>query len=109
MISCIILVKEQKKNLKVHLFCFVGVQILEKLFEFGASLCFHRFGADVMEMVVSWTKGLCNDISRGHLLNHLDDAISEPPKQGEKDLSNWSVLDVGTGNGLLLQEFAKQG
>nr|CAD1822758.1 unnamed protein product [Ananas comosus var. bracteatus] len=26
-----------------------------------------------------------------------------------KDLSSWSVLDVGTGNGLLLQELAKQG
>lgn len=62
-----------------------------------------------MEMVASWTKGLSNDISQGHLLNHIDDAISESLGQGEKDLSNWSVLDVGTGNGLLLQEFAKQG
>ncbi|CAL9071937.1 unnamed protein product [Musa textilis] len=26
-----------------------------------------------------------------------------------KDLSGWSVLDIGTGNGLLLQELAKQG
>ncbi|CAH1444939.1 unnamed protein product [Lactuca virosa] len=27
----------------------------------------------------------------------------------DKDLAGWSVLDVGTGNGLLLQDLAKQG
>jgi 2-polyprenyl-3-methyl-5-hydroxy-6-metoxy-1,4-benzoquinol methylase len=26
-----------------------------------------------------------------------------------EELSNWSVLDLGTGNGLLLQALAKQG
>lgn len=67
------------------------------------------FGADVMEMVASWTKSLCADISQGHLQNHVNDANSETVKQDEKDLSTWSVLDVGTGNGLLLQELAKQG
>ncbi|KAL8099241.1 uncharacterized protein LOC141684654 [Apium graveolens] len=67
------------------------------------------FGADVMEMVASWTKGLCNDIARGQMLNHADDGTSVPFEQGEKDLQDWSVLDVGTGNGLLLREFAKQG
>ncbi|KAK3012442.1 hypothetical protein RJ639_010365 [Escallonia herrerae] len=67
------------------------------------------FGADVMEMVASWTKRLCIDISRGQLQNHLDDTISQPVVQGEEDLSSWSVLDVGTGNGLLLQELSKQG
>lgn len=30
-------------------------------------------------------------------------------EQAEKDLARWRVLDVGTGNGLLLQELAKQG
>ncbi|CAH1412760.1 unnamed protein product [Lactuca virosa] len=30
-------------------------------------------------------------------------------KTEDKDLAGWSVLDVGTGNGLLLQELAKQG
>ncbi|KAK1357467.1 protein-lysine N-methyltransferase Mettl10 [Heracleum sosnowskyi] len=64
------------------------------------------FGADVMEMVVSWTKGLCNDIAQGQMLNHVGDGTSVTH---EKDLTDWSVLDVGTGNGLLLQEFAKQG
>ncbi|KAM7524251.1 hypothetical protein LguiA_014153 [Lonicera macranthoides] len=56
------------------------------------------FGAGVMEMVASWTKSLCVDICKGQLSNHHDDSIS-----------SWSVLDLGTGNGLLLQELAKQG
>ncbi|KAI3722746.1 hypothetical protein L2E82_33814 [Cichorium intybus] len=67
------------------------------------------FGADVMEMVASWTKGLCIDISQKHLQNHNNDNDSESVNQEEKDLASWSVLDVGTGNGLLLQELAKQG
>ncbi|CAK9153349.1 unnamed protein product [Ilex paraguariensis] len=67
------------------------------------------FGADVMEIVASWTKSLCIDISQGHLPNHVDDANSKPAGYCEKDLSSWSVLDVGTGNGLLLQELANQG
>ena len=72
-------------------------------------LCFYRFGADVMELVASWTKGLCIDISHGQLPNHVDDTKSELVDQGDKYLSTWSVLDIGTGNGLLLQELAKQG
>nr|XP_043632060.1 EEF1A lysine methyltransferase 2-like [Erigeron canadensis] len=67
------------------------------------------FGADVMEMVASWTKGLCMDISQRHGQSHHDDDESEHVRQEEKDLAAWSVLDVGTGNGLLLQELAKQG
>lgn len=46
---------------------------------------------------MNWTKGLCANVSRG--LNAADN----------KDLSNLSALDIGTGNGLLLQELAKQG
>ncbi|XP_059640779.1 uncharacterized protein LOC132282951 [Cornus florida] len=67
------------------------------------------FGADVMETVASWTKSLCTDVAQGHLLNHVDENKSEPVEQSDKDLSSWSVLDIGTGNGLLLQELAKQG
>ncbi|KAL4582481.1 hypothetical protein LXL04_007031 [Taraxacum kok-saghyz] len=63
------------------------------------------FGADVMEMVASWTKGLCDDISKKEVENHHDNDNSE----FKKDLGAWSVLDVGTGNGLLLQELSKQG
>ena len=33
----------------------------------------------------------------------------EPTKEDDKFLSSWSVLDIGTGNGVLLQELAKQG
>ncbi|XP_031117558.1 EEF1A lysine methyltransferase 2 [Ipomoea triloba] len=67
------------------------------------------FGADVMETVGSWTKSLCIDIALGHFPNHIGDTNSIPAGHHEKDLSKWSVLDIGTGNGLLLQELAKQG
>lgn len=62
-----------------------------------------------MEVVASWTKNLCVDISRSHIPNHVDDIKSETVEDGDKYLSTWSVLDIGTGNGLLLQELAKQG
>ncbi|QHO39486.1 hypothetical protein HN873_013452 [Arachis hypogaea] len=67
------------------------------------------FGADVMEVVASWTKDLCVDISQGRIPNHVDDVKAEASELGNKVLSSWSVLDIGTGNGLLLQELAKQG
>lgn len=62
-----------------------------------------------MEVVASWTKSLCIGISQGHIANHMDDIKSDPIEDGDKYLSTWSVLDIGTGNGLLLQELAKQG
>ncbi|KAK6266607.1 hypothetical protein QUC31_017444 [Theobroma cacao] len=67
------------------------------------------FGADVMDTVTSWTKSLCIDSSQCHMPNHVDEAKPEPVEHGDKYLSCWSVLDIGTGNGLLLQELAKQG
>ncbi|KAL9427720.1 hypothetical protein AB3S75_029826 [Citrus x aurantiifolia] len=67
------------------------------------------FGADVMDVVASWTKSLCISISQGHMLNHVEDLKSEPVEENDKYLSSWSVLDIGTGNGLLLQELSKQG
>ncbi|XP_009360015.2 EEF1A lysine methyltransferase 2-like [Pyrus x bretschneideri] len=67
------------------------------------------FGADVMEVVASWTKSLCIDISKGRTPNHVDNNKSDTVEQGDKYLSGWSVLDIGTGNGLLLQELSKQG
>ncbi|KAJ7971259.1 Protein-lysine N-methyltransferase [Quillaja saponaria] len=66
------------------------------------------FGIDVMEVVASWTKSLCIDISQGHKPNHVDDK-SGNTELDDKYLSSWRVLDIGTGNGLLLQELAKQG
>ncbi|XLS49078.1 hypothetical protein HN51_023436, partial [Arachis hypogaea] len=67
------------------------------------------FGADVMEVVASWTKALCVDISQGGIPNHVDDVKAEASDLGNKVLSNWSVLHIRTGNGFLLQELAKQG
>ncbi|CAN1351533.1 EEF1A lysine methyltransferase 2 [Linum perenne] len=67
------------------------------------------FGGDVMDVVASWTKNLCIEISQGHIPNHVNDTKSSPVEDGVKYLSSWNVLDVGTGNGLLLQELAKQG
>ncbi|KAL8472666.1 hypothetical protein ACS0TY_029762 [Phlomoides rotata] len=67
------------------------------------------FGPDVMENVASWTKNLCLEISQHNLPNHVDSTNCVPVGQPDKDLSGWSVLDVGTGNGLLLQELSKQG
>ncbi|KAF5737843.1 methyltransferase-like protein 10-like [Tripterygium wilfordii] len=67
------------------------------------------FGVDVMDVVTSWTKSLCIEISQGQLPNQVDDTTSELIEQGDKYLSEWSVLDIGTGNGLLLQELAKLG
>ncbi|KAE9595184.1 putative protein-lysine N-methyltransferase Efm4 [Lupinus albus] len=67
------------------------------------------FGVDVMEVVASWTKALCIDISQGRIPNRDDDVKAVANELGDKLLSCWSVLDIGTGNGLLLQELAKQG
>ncbi|KAF8390060.1 hypothetical protein HHK36_024581 [Tetracentron sinense] len=67
------------------------------------------FGDGVMDIVASWTKNLCSHISQGRMPNLDNDVKSESVQQGGKELSGWSVLDIGTGNGLLLQELAKQG
>ncbi|XP_042379537.1 EEF1A lysine methyltransferase 2-like [Zingiber officinale] len=66
------------------------------------------FGIEVMETVATWTKTLCANISQPH--KSEGSSNSEPdPDSISKDLSSWGVLDIGTGNGLLLQELAKQG
>lgn len=49
------------------------------------------------------------NICKSHLPNDVADVDSEPIMQHDKDMSGWSVLDIGTGNGLLLQELDKQG
>ncbi|CAL1405358.1 unnamed protein product [Linum trigynum] len=67
------------------------------------------FGGDVMDVVASWTKRLCIDISQGHNTNHVNDTKSSSVEDGDQYFSDWSVLDVGTGNGLLLQDLSKQG
>ncbi|KAL3618976.1 hypothetical protein CASFOL_037204 [Castilleja foliolosa] len=67
------------------------------------------FGADVMETVATWTKNLCFETSQRHFPNHSVNTNCLPAGETQKDLSGWSVLDVGTGNGLLLQELSKKG
>ncbi|KAG5223480.1 mRNA for AR401 family protein [Salix suchowensis] len=67
------------------------------------------FGDDVMDVIASWTKSLCFEISQGCIPNHVDDIKSETVEENDKYLSSWSVLDIGTGNGLLLHELAKLG
>jgi hypothetical protein len=64
-----------------------------------------RFGADVMDTVAVWTKSLCS-IIEGRIPSGQDSIESEVD---ENLFSNYPVLDVGTGNGLLLQALAKQG
>ncbi|XP_010552021.1 PREDICTED: protein-lysine N-methyltransferase mettl10-like [Tarenaya hassleriana] len=67
------------------------------------------FGDDVMENVASWTKDLCIGISQRGMASSASDNKAEANEQGSKYLSSWDVLDIGTGNGLLLHELAKQG
>ncbi|KAL2897399.1 EEF1A lysine methyltransferase 2 [Bienertia sinuspersici] len=70
---------------------------------------FRQHGHAVMDTVVSWTKSLCIDITQRRLLNHGGSDKTEHDNHEVHDLSSWSVLDLGTGNGLLLQELAKHG
>lgn len=71
------------------------------------------FGVEVMESVATWTVRLCSSIKQGHNIDQedvpnikLEEADSE---ETAKELASWSVVDIGTGNGLLLQALAKQG
>ena len=67
-----------------------------------------RFGIEVTDAMMTWTKGLCANMSQGW--NAADYSSNTSESRGSNtDLSSLSVLDIGTGNGLLLQEFAKQG
>ncbi|PKA56942.1 hexaprenyldihydroxybenzoate methyltransferase [Apostasia shenzhenica] len=65
------------------------------------------FGAEVMDTVVMWTKNSCLNLSHDQIAVVCGDCKSTP--EASQPLSKWSVLDIGTGNGLLLQELAKQG
>ncbi|KAI3854882.1 hypothetical protein MKW92_004103 [Papaver armeniacum] len=67
------------------------------------------FGADVMDTVAAWTKNLCTNVSPDNVQDLANDVSKSDSETHSADLSTWSVLDIGTGNGLFLQEFAKQG
>ena len=58
-----------------------------------------------MDTVAIWTKSLCSIID-GRIPSGQDSIESEVD---ENLFYNYPVLDVGTGNGLLLQALAKQG
>ncbi|CAH8363000.1 unnamed protein product, partial [Eruca vesicaria subsp. sativa] len=64
------------------------------------------FGDDVMEIVTSWTKDLCVEISKKEMSVSDNGEVND---QADKYLSSWNVLDLGTGNGLLLHQLAKEG
>ncbi|XP_020275429.1 protein-lysine N-methyltransferase mettl10 [Asparagus officinalis] len=66
------------------------------------------FGIDVMDTVASWTRNLCLNLCQHQNVTAESNCKSES-SDTIKDLSSWSVLDLGTGNGLLLHELAKQG
>ncbi|KAJ6794405.1 Uncharacterized protein M6B38_232405 [Iris pallida] len=66
------------------------------------------FGAEVMDTVASWTRTLCLNMSKGHIVPG-DNNCESVSGDTVSDLPSWSVLDIGTGNGLLLHELAKQG
>jgi SAM-dependent methyltransferase len=71
------------------------------------------FGVEVMDSVAAWTVRLCSSLKQGHNIDQegvtnikLEEENSEATA---KELASWSVLDIGTGNGLFLQALAKQG
>lgn len=66
------------------------------------------FGVEVMDTVASWTRNLCLIMIQP---SNVAEGSNCKCETGDyvNDLSTWSVLDIGTGNGLLLHELAKQG
>ncbi|XP_020592946.1 protein-lysine N-methyltransferase Mettl10 [Phalaenopsis equestris] len=67
------------------------------------------FGAEVVATLVAWTKNLCLNMLRDQIAVVDDSDGRYASVDISKHLSGWSVLDIGTGNGLLLQELAKIG
>lgn len=66
------------------------------------------FGAEVMGTIVAWTKNLCLNLPQGRIA--VDEGDGKYALDGfTNNFADWSVLDIGTGNGLLLQELAKTG
>ncbi|CAM0953483.1 unnamed protein product [Alopecurus aequalis] len=64
------------------------------------------FGANVMDTVAIWTKKLCASFIQGGTSSANDNNNCEVD---DKSFFNYPILDLGTGNGLLLQALAKQG
>uniref|UniRef100_M8CAB1 Methyltransferase-like protein 10 n=1 Tax=Aegilops tauschii TaxID=37682 RepID=M8CAB1_AEGTA len=66
----------------------------------------HALEKYVMDTVAIWTKKLCVSFIQGGLSSANDNIKFEVD---DKYLFDYPVLDLGTGNGLLLQALAKQG
>ncbi|BBN04953.1 EEF1A lysine methyltransferase 2 [Marchantia polymorpha subsp. ruderalis] len=71
------------------------------------------FGEGVMETMASWTARVCLAVSAGlpagsgNGLALADRGLSEG--NVTEELASWSVLDLGTGNGVLLHALSKHG
>ncbi|KAL2611433.1 hypothetical protein R1flu_023125 [Riccia fluitans] len=75
------------------------------------------FGEEVMEAMTSWTARVCLAVSAGlpaqsgEGLSLAERGLGELASGGNitLELATWSVLDIGTGNRVLLHSLAKQG
>lgn len=75
------------------------------------------FGDGVMDTMAAWTAKICTSVAAGLCADNLDgfsllsisdlDIFTESRMASE--LASWNVLDIGTGNGVLLHALAKQG
>ncbi|CAM6081606.1 unnamed protein product [Calypogeia fissa] len=72
------------------------------------------FGEDVMETVASWTAKICLAVAAG-LSDESANGLSVTERGvgdegfGPERLTDWTVLDIGTGNGVLLHALSRQG
>lgn len=70
-----------------------------------------------METMAAWTARVCIAVAAGMPCNNVDGFslgtrdLVDISAGGSMalELANWNVLDLGTGNGLLLHALAKQG
>lgn len=75
------------------------------------------FGGGVMETVAAWTAKICAGVAaslpidpvEGFSLQSMGDLNVFYETRMRAELAGWNVLDVGTGNGMLLQALAKHG
>lgn len=71
------------------------------------------FGDEVMETMAAWTARVCVSVAAGLPCDDVDvlgtrEAVFAVGSVA-LELASWNVLDLGTGNGLLLHALAKQG